>query len=80
MVIKVKKICYFIELNNGTTRKISEKEYNRKKEYFARKSWDCVEFSKNFVNVPGFVQYDNCITFYDRDFSVTLGYTQREIY
>lgn len=80
MSIKVKKICYFIELNNGTTRKISEKEYNRKKEYFTRKSWDFDEFSRNFVNMPDFVQYDNCITFYDRDFSVTLGYTQREIY
>lgn len=80
MCIKVKRICYFIELNDGTTRTISEKEYNRKREYYARKSWDFDEFSRNFVNTEFYVQYDNCITYYDCDFSITIGYTQREIY
>jgi hypothetical protein len=46
MSIKVKKICYFIELNDGTTRKISEKEYNRKKEYY----YSGIHSKRNLLN------------------------------
>lgn len=80
MAIKVKKICYFVELGNGTTRNISEKEYNKKIEYYVRRSWDRDDFSRNFINTSEFVQYENCVTFYDRDAFITLGYIQREIY
>lgn len=80
MAIKVKRICYFVELGNGTTRNISEKEYNKKIEYYTRRSWDRDDFSRNFINTAEFVQYENCITFYDRDAYFTLGYIQREIY
>lgn len=76
----IKRPYYFVELDNGTTRKISEREYLRKRDEYIALAWDYEEYSCNFINTPEFVQYDNYTTFYMKDDSFTIGYCQREIY
>lgn len=78
--MKVKRLYYFIELQDGTERKVSEAEFIRKCNEYEALSWDRDEFSRNFINTESYVQYENCISFYLSDSSITLGYGQREIH
>lgn len=80
---EVKKIFYFVELQDGTQRIISKKEYDKKYNEFLYMCWDFDEYSQNIVNLEkteGYTQYENCVKFYNNDFCIVLGYGQREIY
>ena len=77
--MKVKRLYYFIE-KFGIEEKISEQEYFQKCKKYEKLCWDTDEFSRNFINNKDYVQYENCITFYNNDGYITLGYGQKEIY
>jgi hypothetical protein len=82
-MIEVKKLYYFVELDNGTQRIISKKQYEKKHKEFEALCWDFDEYSQNIINLEkteGFIQYENCKKFYNNDFYIILGYGQREIY
>lgn len=76
----VKRLGYFVELDNGTQRHISEEKYREILKEYEDLGWDRDEFSCNFLVTELFTQYDNCITFYMNDSSKTIGYCQREIH
>ena len=78
--MKVKRLNYFVEYQHGASRELSEQEYHQKKNEYMNLCWDYDEFSRNFINTKDYVQYENCITFYLNDISITFGYGQREIY
>lgn len=79
-MIKVIKLHYFLETSQGVNISISGSEYHAKMTEYFGLCWDYDEYSRNCTNGTNFVQYENCTTFYCGDYSVTLGYSQKEIF
>ena len=78
-MITVKKLYYFMEINDGTRIDLDEQRYNAKIKEYEALAWDYDEYSRNFITTDSYTQYENCTNFYSNDFMVTIGYGQREI-